>query len=77
MASSSRFGRGAGRNAIEHFAEDNSGDAFELARLTQLPQHAVDLVGLGAGVFEEEQFAFGCGSHGVPSNATRMLRQPP
>ena len=67
----------AGRGAIEHFAEDDAAHAFELARLAQLPQHAVDLVGLGADVFEEEQFALGCGSHGVPSSETRMLRQPP
>ena len=30
-----------------------------LAGLAQLPQHAVHLIGFGAGVFKEEQLAFG------------------
>ena len=38
----------------------------ELAGGAQLPQHAVDLVGLGAGVFKKEQLAFG---RGLPGRA--------
>ena len=33
--------------------------SVEFARVAQLPQHAIDLVGLGARVFKEEQLAFG------------------
>ena len=72
-----QFGCGAGRNAVEHFAEDDAADAFELAGVAQLPEHAIDLIGLGAGVFEEEQLAFGLRLPLVPSRDTRMLRQPP
>ena len=54
-----QIGRCAGRRAVEHFAEDDAAHAVEFAGLAQLPQHAVDLVGLDAGVFKEKQFAFG------------------
>ena len=45
--------RGVARDAIQHLAEDDSWDAFKLARVAHLPQHAVHLVGLGAGVFKK------------------------
>ena len=54
-----QIGRRAGRNAIEHLAEDDAVYAFQLAGLAQLPQHAIHLVGLGAHVFKKEQLALG------------------
>ena len=53
-----QLGRGAWGNAIEHLAEDDAGDSVELACRAQLPQHAVNLVRLGAHVFNKEQLAF-------------------
>ena len=59
MASFEEIGRSAGRSAIEHLAEDDAADACELAGGAQLPQHAIDLIGLDAGVFKKEQLALG------------------
>jgi hypothetical protein len=47
------------------------------AGVAQLPEHAIDLVGLGAGVFKKSSLPSVLGSHGVPRSETRMLRQPP
>ena len=54
-----QLGRRTGRSAIEHLAEDDAAHALHLAGLAQLPEHAVDLIGLGADIFKEEQLAFG------------------
>jgi len=48
-----------GEVSIEHLAEDDAAEARELAGGAQLPQHAVNLIGLGANVLQEEQCAFG------------------
>ena len=53
------IGRSASRNTIDHFAEDDAANARELAGRAQLPQHAIDLVGLDADVFKKEQLVFG------------------
>ena len=50
-------GRSTGRTAVEHFAKDNSQDTFKLSCLAQLPEHAVDLVRLDAGVFKKKERA--------------------
>ena len=59
-----QVGGGAGAGAVEHFAEDDGFYAVEFFGLFELPEHAVDLVGLGADVFEEEDFVFGLGFEG-------------
>ena len=59
IVSSSKLAGAPGDVAFEHFAEDDAADAFELARLAQLPQHAVDLVRLRCHIFKEKQLAFG------------------
>src|ERR1700728_242786 len=51
----------AGRNAVEHFTEDDAVHSVELAGGSQLPEHPIDLVGLDAGVFKEQKLAFHCG----------------
>ena len=61
-----QIGRRAGRGAIEHLAEDDAAHAVEFAGVAQLPQHAIDLIGLRADVFEEEKLAFG---RGLPRRA--------
>ncbi len=53
------LGVGAAGAALEHFAEDESAGAFELAGEDHLAQHAIDLVGLGADVFEEQELVLG------------------
>lgn len=50
---------GSGRDAVEHLAEDEAAYAFEFAGENEVPEHAVDLVGLGADVLQEKQLAFG------------------
>ena len=77
IVSSSRFGGAPGEVQSSISPKTMPRTPFSLPALTQLPQHAVDLVGLGADVFEEQQLVLCRGSHGVPSSETRMLRHPP
>ena len=64
--------RRARRCAIEHFAKDDAANAVELSCMTQLPEHAIDLVGLDAGVFKKKQLAFGAR---LPWRAERAIRE--
>src|SRR5579863_4959665 len=52
-------GVGAGGDAVEHLAEDETAHAFEFSGEQQVAEHAIDLVGLRTDVFEEKQLAFG------------------
>jgi len=56
--------RGGRGSAVEHLAKDDADDAVEFAGVAQLPDHAVDLMRLCAGVFDEKKLAFGLGLPG-------------
>ena len=48
-----------GLDAVQHLAEDDSAHAVQFAAELQLHEHAVDLVGLGVDVLEEEDLVPG------------------
>src|ERR1700733_4055276 len=47
------------RDAVHHFAKDDSLNPFKFSRKDQLPQQSIQLIGLHIAVLQKEQFAFG------------------
>jgi len=41
-------------HAIEHFAEDDAVNLLQFARMQQLCQHAIDLIGFGVQIFDHQ-----------------------